>query len=318
MKKTFGKIPTYKGDWSSGVTVKEKFRFTYKGSEFQALRDDLTTPPLDEENELNDGWIYISNGTDAYLAAEKIAANEKAIADEAQARELAINAEATSRENADEIHDTRILELEKAQWPLVVTLELSSELLEYTGADQSVNATYRVKHKGALKKPNTLTLTKDGVDLGVAVVQENVTPVTVNKLGTIEFVLTAKAHSYYGYHSEETADIITGTAKKSLQMVLPIYAGFGKSAADVIVDANKLSVRTIAAGTYSKTAAADGVNFFILVPATFAKLTSFTMGGAPFVMETSTITAGKFNQSYTQYKSGATYNTGATVNIKAS
>lgn len=340
MKKTFGKIPIYKSDWSSGVTVKEKFRFTYKGSEFQALRDDLTTPPLDEENNLNDGWIYISNGTDAYLAAEKIAANEKAIADEAQAREeavsaeqkaredsiaaeteareLAINAEATSRENADEIHDTRILELEKAQWPLMVTLELSSELLEYTGADQSVNATYRVKHKGALKKPNTLTLTKDGADLGVAVVQENVTPVTVNKLDTIEFVLTASAHSYYGYHSEETDDIITGTAKKSLQMVLPIYAGFGKSAADVTVDANKLSVRTTAAGTYGKTAAADGVNFFILVPATFAKLTSFTMGGAPFVMETSTITAGKFNQSYTQYKSGATYNTGATVNIKAS
>lgn len=318
MKKTFGKIPIYKGDWSEGVAVKEKFRFTYKGSEFQALRDDLTTPPLDEENKLNDGWIYISNGTDAYLAAEKIAANEKAIADETEARELAINAEATSRENADEIHDTRILELEKAQWPLVVTLDLSSELLEYTGTEQSVNATYRVKHKGALKKPNTLTLTKDGVDLGVAVVQENTTPVTVNKLGTIEFVLTASAHSYYGYHSEETADIITGTAKKSLQMVLPIYVGFGNSATDVVVDANKLSVRTSAAGTYTKTAAADGVNFFILVPATFAKLTSFTMGGAPFVMETSTITAGQFNQSYTQYKSGATYNTGATVNIKAS
>lgn len=216
------------------------------------------------------------------------------------------------------LEDSRILELEKSQWPLVVTLDLSSELLEYTGTDQSVNATYRVKHKGALKKPNTLTLTKDGADLGVAVVQENTTPVTVNKLGTTEFVLTARAHSYYGYHSEETADIITGTAKKSLQMVLPIYAGFGKSATDVTIDANKLSVRTTAAGTYTKTAAADGVNFFILVPATFAKLTSFTMGGAPFVMETSTITAGKFNQSYTQYKSGATYNTGATVNIKAS
>lgn len=336
MKKTFGKIPIYKGDWSSGVMVKEKFRFTYKGSEFQALRDDLTTPPLDDENKLNDGWIYISNGTDAWLASERIDANKAAIEETKQALadealraktaeetlqsniEAAVSEEKADREASDEVHDSRILELEKAQWPLVVTLDLSSELLEYTGADQSVNATYRVKHKGALKKPNTLTLTKDGADLGVAVVQENVTPVTVNKLGTTEFVLTAKAHSYYGYHSEETADIITGTAKKSLQMVLPIYAGFGKSAADVTVDANKLSVRTTAAGTYSKTAAADGVNFFILVPATFAKLTSFTMGGAPFVMETSTITAGKFNQSYTQYKSGATYNTGATVNIKAS
>lgn len=214
--------------------------------------------------------------------------------------------------------DSRILELEKSQWPLVVTLDLSSELLEYTGTDQSVNATYRVKHKGALKKPNALTLTKDGLDLGVAVVEENTTSVTVNKLGTTEFVLTANAHSYYGYNSEETSDIISGSVTKKVQMVLPIYAGFGTSSTDVITEANKLSVRTSAAGAYSKTAAADGVNFFILVPATFQRLTSFTMGGAPFVMETSEITAGEFNKEYVQYKSGAVYNTGATVNIKAS
>ena len=75
MKKTFGKIPIYKGDWSKGVTVKEKFRFTYRGSEFQALRDGLTTAPLNDSDILNDGWIYISNGTDAYRAAEKIAKN---------------------------------------------------------------------------------------------------------------------------------------------------------------------------------------------------------------------------------------------------
>ena len=74
MKKTFGKIPIYKGDWSEGVTVKEKFRFTYRGSEFQAVRDGLTPAPLNDSDQLNDGWIYISNGTDAYRAAEKIAA----------------------------------------------------------------------------------------------------------------------------------------------------------------------------------------------------------------------------------------------------
>ena len=43
---------------------------------------------------------------------------------------------------------------------------------------------------------------------------------------------------------------------------------------------------------------------------------SFTMGGAPFVMETNDITLGDYE--YKQYKSGAVYNTGATVNIKAS
>ena len=214
--------------------------------------------------------------------------------------------------------ESRILELEKSQWPLVLTLELSSELIEYTNVNQPITVTYKVYHKGALKTPNTLTLTQDGVDLKAEVVQSKAMAVNVNKLGITEFILKAKAHSYYDHNSAETSDIIENTISKKLQMVLPIYAGFGKSATDVVVDDNKLSVRTSAAGTYSKTAAADGVNFFILVPATFTKLTSFTMGGAPFVMETSTITAGKFNQSYIQYKSGATYNTGATINIKAS
>ena len=99
-------------------------------------------------------------------------------------------------------------------------------------------------------------------------------------------------------------------------MVLPIYAGFGTSAEGVKTVANKLSIRTSAAGTYTKTCQANGQNFYILVPRTFATLTSFTMGGAPFVMETSDITLGGYE--YKQYKSGAVYNTGATVNIKAS
>ena len=99
-------------------------------------------------------------------------------------------------------------------------------------------------------------------------------------------------------------------------MVLPIYAGFGTSAEGVKTNANKLSVRTSAAGTYTKTCQANGQNFYILVPRTFTTLTSFTMGGAPFVMETSDIILGDYE--YKQYKSGAVYNTGATVNIKAS
>ena len=148
MKKTFGKIPIYKGDWSAGVIVKEKFRFTYRGSEFQALRDGLTTAPLNDSDQLNDGWIYISNGTDAYRAAEKIQANANDIA---------------NLKSADVVHDGRILELEKSQFPLVVTLDLSNTLLEYTGEEQTVSVSYTVKHKGVLKLPKTLSLTQDGV-----------------------------------------------------------------------------------------------------------------------------------------------------------
>ena len=301
MKKTFGKIPIYKGDWSKGVTVKEKFRFTYRGSEFQALRDGLTTAPLDDSDQLNDGWIYISNGTDAYRAAEKIQANANEIA---------------NLKSADVVHDGRVLELEKSQFPLVVTLDLSNTLLEYTGEEQTVSVSYTVKHKGVLKLPKTLSLTQDGVVINDDPAKEDTAPITVNKLGDTVVKLSATAHSYYDYHSDKTDDIISASVQKTIQMVLPIYAGFGTSADSVKTAENKLSVRTSAAGTYNKTCQADGQNFYILVPRTFATLTSFTMGGAPFVMETSDITLGDYE--YKQYKSGAVYNTGATVNIKAS
>ena len=301
MKKTFGKIPIYKGDWSEGVTVKEKFRFTYRGSEFQALRDGLTTAPLNDSDILNDGWIYISNGTDAYRAAEKIQANADDIA---------------SLKSADVVHNSRILELEKSQFPLVVTLDLSNTLLEYTGEDQTVSVSYTVKHKGVLKLPKTLSLTQDGVVITNDPAKEDTAPITVNKLGDTVVKLSATAHSYYDYHSDKTDDIITASVQKTVQMVLPIYAGFGTSVDGVKTAENKLSVRTSAAGTYTKTCQADGQNFYILVPRTFAALTSFTMGGAPYVMETSDITLGDYE--YKQYKSGAVYNTGATVNIKAS
>ena len=333
MKKIFGKIPIYKGDWSEGVAVKEKFRFTYKGSEFQALRDDLTTPPLNDSNELNEGWIYISNGTDAYLAASKIEKNTADITqlktdvqgvidgltnhiDDAEKKFAEVDGALTSQRDADSVHDTRILELEKSQFPLVVTLTLSQSLLEYTGEEQTISASYTVKHKGGLKLPKTLSLTKDSEVITSDPAKEDTAAVTVNKLGDTIVKLSATAHSYYDYHSDKTDDIISATVSKTVQMVLPIYSGFGTSAESVKTDSNKLSVRTSAAGTYTKTCQADGQNFYILVPRTFAVLTSFTMGGAPFVMETSDITLGGYE--YKQYKSGAVYNTGATVNIKAS
>lgn len=212
--------------------------------------------------------------------------------------------------------DSRVLELEKSQWPLELTLGLSSELLEYTNEFIPISVNYSVKHKGELKVPITLTLTKDGVDVGASVTSSSRVTLTVNKLGITEFILTATAHSYYDNNSEETSDIIESTISKKLQMVLPIYAGFGTSATSVKTDANKLSVRTSAVGTYSATCKADGQNYFILVPVGFGTLTSFTMGGAPFVMETSNITLGDYQ--YKQYKSGAVYNTGAIVNIKVS
>ena len=84
---------------------------------------------------------------------------------------------------------------------------------------------------------------------------------------------------------------------------------------DVAIADNKLEPRTSAAGVYEKTSTKDNVNFIILAPKTLPKLNNFTMGGAPFVMETSSVTIN--GKDYYRYKSGAIYMTGATLNVQA-
>lgn len=106
----------------------------------------------------------------------------------------------------------------------------------------------------------------------------------------------------------------TATAKISARY--PIYCGMGASASAVAVDGNKLSARTSAAETFTKTATANGQHFYILVPSDISELSNFSMGGAPFAMTSTTTTINGI--SYKVYESGATYNSGTQVNVTAS
>jgi hypothetical protein len=67
--------------------------------------------------------------------------------------------------------------------------------------------------------------------------------------------------------------------------------------------------------TYDATATANGVRFYLLVPNDVTKPTSFTMGGAPVDMASSTTTLDGI--SYNVFYTNATYNSGASVQIKA-
>lgn len=108
----------------------------------------------------------------------------------------------------------------------------------------------------------------------------------------------------------------TMRASGSLLVRHPIYCGFAVSPTDIIDNTHKLSPRTSAAGKYSATAQADGVKYFILVPTGVYVPTNFTMGGAPYVMTNGQLSVG--GVSYTMLTSGATYNTGAEININLS
>ena len=196
-----------------------------------------------------------------------------------------------------------LTELQNTVFPLEVSLSIDKPLLEYTGSEQSIKATYSIKRKGSPITPTALALSVDGSLVSIDVKQADTVTVKVNKEGETQIILTANH-----------GDLVTSASSK-VTMVLPIYYGFGTTETDIAIAANKLSPRLSASGTYAKTSAKDDVNFIILSPKTLPKLTNFTMGGAPFVMETSSVTIN--GKDYYRYKSSAIYMNGATLNVQA-
>ena len=269
--------------------------------------------------------------------AKEIADREKAIADEvlarttaiteaieaeAQARGTAISDEATARSEADRVlqtamdenvtelkgadteHESRLLALEQSEWPLSLELSINPILIEFTGSEKDTTVAWKIMRKGVGVTPTELTFKQNGVALAAGLTASGSINAKVNKLGDTVFEIVV------------TADGMKGSTSKKLTMVLPVYCGFGTSESDVAVDENKLSPRTSASGTYSKTSKMDDVNFIILVPKTLPGLSSFTMGGAPFVMITSSVVVN--GHDYYMYKSGGIYMSGTNVNVQAS
>lgn len=102
-----------------------------------------------------------------------------------------------------------------------------------------------------------------------------------------------------------------------VQARYPIYYGFAASATALAIDANRYAPTTNAAHTYTKTNDVDNQHFYILVPSDISALSVFTMGGAPFVMnsERSETINGIV---YKVYESAYTYNANITLKVSAS
>lgn len=210
---------------------------------------------------------------------------------------------ATDKVMSQKVVTDNLTELQNTVFPLEVSLSLDKPLLEYTGSEQSIKATYSIKRKGSPITPTTLALSVDGSLVSIDVKQSDTVAIKVNKEGETQIILTAK-------HGD-----LVKSASSKVTMVLPIYYGFGTTETDIAIAANKLSPRLSASGTYAKTSAKDDVNFIILAPKTLPKLNNFTMGGAPFVMETTSVTIN--GKDYYMYKSGAVYMNGTTLNVQA-
>ena len=214
-----------------------------------------------------------------------------------------VDAELAKKANAEEV-DSSLKELQNTVFPLQVFLSLDKTLLEFTGTDQTVKASYSIKRKDAAITPTSLALSINGVMKDIDIKASDTISIEVNKEGESTLVLTAKL------------DDLVKSATAKVVMVLPIYFGFGTSEVDVAIAGNKLGPRTSAAGVYEKTSTKDRVNFIILAPKTLPKLSSFSMGGAPFVMITSSVVIN--GKDYYMYKSGGVYMSGTTVRVQAS
>lgn len=133
---------------------------------------------------------------------------------------------------------------------------------------------------------------------------------------TKEITYTTTINDAVTYNiSLEFNNSIIRSINKSCSAYNYILYGFGKTENDITTKLGSL----VSSGsrTYSGTCSQNQTYFYILIPNGVTVPTSFTMGGAPYVMnKTSGIKIGDI--TYTVIKSGAIYNTGAKLKIIAS
>ena len=319
--------PHYKGDFGSIYEANKKFPTGGAAGDFVVIEgwahywnadratwcvnaerdsywDELITNISDSQKKIKE---ELGKKADSVTLDKELEKVRKSIADEEQARKDMITQELGNSEDKVVSQKTvteNLVELQKTVFPLQVSLSVDKNLLEFTGNDTPVKLTYSVKRKDVEVTPSALGLSVNDVMQWIDLKSSGTLNVNVNKEGESVIVLTAKY-----------SDLIKSDTAKVL-MVLPIYYGFGISEVEVAIPDNKLSPRTSANGAYEKTSSKNNVNFIILVPMTLPKLKDFTMGGAPFVMNPSSVVIN--GKNYYMYKSGAIYMSGTTVRVHAS
>ena len=199
---------------------------------------------------------------------------------------------------------------------------------EFTELDERLDALEQSNLKLTLTANPNKTFEK-GVAENITLTASlgSITPTSLDiKLGNVK--LNDGNNNTAVYSSALTQDSTMFTARATyydavintnltLQARYPIYYGFGATAAEVAQSyASSRIVATSAARTYTRTSETAG-NYFIIVPPDVTPLNSFTMGGAPFVMTSTTATINGV-AGYRVYKSGVEYVAGTAISVVAS
>ena len=330
--RNIGRIPVYFGDYVPGRAYQEKHRVTLYGSEFQAAKDnplkapliyDTSTNKIIEWNVVNGDhasptgeWYIISNGTDALIASrildnftpeiiENLLNFEEYVSD-IEKRIEAVNSDlsniGTIAESANNKVDecaSDISDIEKRIEALEnnarITLSVSPSII-YRNVKSSI--TIRATAYGFT--PETFSITYNNQEIA-------------SEEGKTYVVTTIDASSSVTFSAKATYGGKNYTSSASVKAVGAIYYGFMNETENVM---KKLSPRTSALGNYQLESTLDNAKFFIMIPHDMSFPSSITMGGTPYVMDITETE--KDGEAYYLLTSGATYNTGAEINIKLS
>ena len=331
--RNIGRIPVYFGDYVPGRAYQEKHRVTLYGSEFQAAKDnplkapliyDTSTNKIIEWNVVNGDhasptgeWYIISNGTDALIASrildnftpeiiENLLNFEEYVSD-IEKRIEAVNSDLSNIGTIAESANNKVDEcasdisdidnrIEALENNARITLSVTQSVIH---RNVTTSITIRANAYGFV--PDSFSITyNNGQEIAS---NEGKTSVTATIDASSSVTLSAKA--IYGGRNY--------TASAYVKAVGVIYYGFMNETENVT---KTLSPRTSALGNYQLESTLDNAKFFIMIPSDMSFPSSITMGGTPYVMDMTETE--KDGEAYYLLTSGATYNTGAEINIKLS
>lgn len=195
--------------------------------------------------------------------------------------------------------EDNITALNEAVFPLELTFASNATLLEYTGVAQVVLLSWSIRRRGELKTP--------------AAVSINGTSLTPSATGTAQMM--ANTLGVNNYVLSVTADNMTNTATRTVNMMLPIYMGFHTDGATVNAMKSALTkmVKTTPAGSYTFTNDNNAKYLTLCVPATMTinsvKSSGFDVPMQAAVIDNSIVIGGQTRQ-YKIYRSASPINAG--------
>lgn len=196
--------------------------------------------------------------------------------------------------------------------------EQAAQLKKLMDKTFPLSASASISPTGLQEKGTLINVTISAIKAMVDGEEQARTQTTINGIAIAGDTMSYKGVSDSTNYTVKVkiADGREATVTKSVTFVNPTYAGFGLTAASVM-SANNKKLVTSAKGTYAATnATGSAAKYIILVPSGVTAPTNFMMGGAPYVMNTSTQVIN--GVSYTVLTSGGTYANGGSVNIVAS